>query len=327
MYVIPQPRIADRGHASRFGGRDRRARPARTARRRTSGARGTRTAGAGRTPPTCRRSPATPAAGDWLDSISIIGAALRAARSGPTHVGRRPPARRAVQRHEPGAGAALEGQQLGLTSYRVTRAPAHAPRRARGRRRPRGARSACVYDDPDGERLRCWNSEVADLRCQSGTARAAGSAAGMLRETLRRAAARLLRVRPARPDRRAADAHRRMTPRSRAARAVRLARRADRGRRCPAATRCSRRASPALAARRSTCSAGPSRRPAARRSPPRSGSRRRGSRRATRCTRRACARSRSEADLQAPPSDYDGRSRRCRTSPASCASPTACRSR
>ena len=151
-------------------------------------------------------------------------------RGRPDDVGRRAAARRAVQRHEPGAGAALEGRARGLTSYRVSAAPAHPPRRARGRRRPRGARRRRLRRP--GRRAGCAAGTARSPTCAatSGTARAAGSAAGTCARRWSRRSARCFEYAQRDADRRAADAHRRMTPLPPLPEPFALARRADRGR-------------------------------------------------------------------------------------------------
>ena len=130
----------DRGHASTFGGRTVE----------LSGARGGAGAPLGRAARQLAGAGLHAADLETLDGAPrrrrlarqhLDHRAARRARRRPDDVGRRRAC--SVSRSAPRArcaGAALEGRASRLTSYRVERAPAHAPDRARGRRRPRGAR-------------------------------------------------------------------------------------------------------------------------------------------------------------------------------------------
>lgn len=179
MYVIPQPRIAIEGTVS-FGGRSFELSGAHGAQAHLWGA---RHAGSwGWTHAADLETLAgAPAPGDWLDSISII--APRLGRDvGPTTA--------VVGRVLGEAFSATSPVQVlrstassRLTSYRVSA-------RQRARRleievdAQREALVGVVYDDPDGAVLRCWNSEVADLRCHVWDRTRAASRGWRLRETL-----------------------------------------------------------------------------------------------------------------------------------------------
>ena len=179
MYVIPQPRIAIEGTVS-FGGRTVELSGAHGSQAHLWGARHANSWGWAHAADLQTLSGA-PAPGDWLDSISIV-----APRFG----------------RDVGPNTAVVGRLLGedfasTSPAQVLRAKASSrPTSYRVSARERTRRVeievdasretliGVVYEDPDGALLRCWNSEVADLRCHVRD-RARGAAGGWrLRETL-----------------------------------------------------------------------------------------------------------------------------------------------
>jgi hypothetical protein len=179
MYVIPQPRIAIEGSVS-FAGRTVELDGAHGAQAHLWGSRHANSWGWAHAAD-LETLGGAPAPGDWLDSISIT--APRFGRDiGPTTsvVGR--------LLGEP-FSATSPAQVLRskastrLTSYRVS-----ARRRARRVEievdAARDALIGVVYDDPDGDRLHCWNSEVADLRCHVWDRAGRANGGWRLRETL-----------------------------------------------------------------------------------------------------------------------------------------------
>jgi hypothetical protein len=160
MYVIPQPRIAVEGTVS-FDGRTVELSGAFGAQAHLWGSRHANSWGWAHAAD-LQTLAGGPAEGDWLDSISIT--APRFGRDvGPTTsvvgclLGEPFSATSPAQVLRSNASSRL-------TSYRVSA-------RQRSRRielevdAAREALVGVVYDDPDGDQLRCWNSEVADLRC------------------------------------------------------------------------------------------------------------------------------------------------------------------
>jgi len=179
MYVIPEPRIAIEGTVT-FGGRTVELAGAHGAQAHLWGARHANSWGWAHAAD-LETLAGTPAPGDWLDSISVTAPRL-GREVGPTtsFVGR--------LLGEP-FSATSPAQVLRstassrLTSYRVT---AHQ-RTRRVELEVDAAREALigvVYDDPDGDKLRCWNSEVADLRCHVWDRTRRGLGGWQLRETL-----------------------------------------------------------------------------------------------------------------------------------------------
>jgi hypothetical protein len=179
MYVIPQPRLAIEGTVS-FGGRTIELSGAHGAQAHLWGTRHANSWGWAHAAD-LQTLAGTPADGDWIDSISII--APRLGRDmGPTTsvVGR--------LLGEPfSATSPLQvirtKASSRLTSYRVS-----ARRRTRRIElevdAQREALLGVVYEDPDGDLLRCWNSEVADLRCHVWDRTNRGLGGWHLRETL-----------------------------------------------------------------------------------------------------------------------------------------------
>ncbi len=179
MYVIPQPRIAVEGSVT-FAGRTVELSGALGGQAHLWGSRHANSWGWAHAAD-LQTLAGGPAEGDWLDSISIT--APRMGRDvGPTTsvVGR--------LLGEPfSATSPLQvvrsRASSRLTSYRVSA-------RQRTRRielevdAVREALIGVVYDDPDGDRLRCWNSEVADLRCHVWDRTGRGLGGWHLRETL-----------------------------------------------------------------------------------------------------------------------------------------------
>lgn len=104
-----------------------------------------------------------PCPGDWLDAVSVTAPRL-GRQIGPSTsvVGR--------VLGEPFRGAAplsvaRARAESTLTRYAV-RAQAGARRLVLETVADRGALLGVTYEDPDGDLLRCWNSEIATLRCQ-----------------------------------------------------------------------------------------------------------------------------------------------------------------
>ena len=325
MYVIPEPRIAIEGTVT-FAGRTVELSGAHGAQAHLWGARHANSWGWAHAAD-LQTLAGTPAEGDWLDSISITAPRL-GREVGPTtsFVGR--------LLGEP-FSATSPAQVLRskassrLTSYRVTaqqrtrrvELEVDAVREAldrRGLRRPRRGPAALL--EQRGRR-----PALPRLGPHAPRARRLAPAGDP-----GRARARLLRVRPARSDRHAADAHRRMSPvLPPLPEPFGWQRRADRGVRSPAARCCSPRGStaprgtpidlqrwsePAGAAETLAADGRARRRPRDRPEPPGA----RGARPRDRRPRPTCRRRRPTTTR---------RSRRCPASPASCAPPTACRSR
>lgn len=179
MYVIPQPRLAIEGTVS-FGGRTLDLGDAHGAQAHLWGTRHANSWGWTHAAD-LQTLAGVPAEGDWLDAISVI-----APRMG----------------RDVGPNTAVVGRLLGepftatspaqvartrsssrLTSYRVS--ARHGARRVEIEVDAlREALLGVVYEDPDGSLLRCWNSEVADLRCHVWDRRRRGLGGWTLRETL-----------------------------------------------------------------------------------------------------------------------------------------------
>ena len=204
---VRHPAAADRGRRHRHVRRaDASSCPARTAGRPTCGAPATRTAGAGRTPPTCRRS-----AGDAAPTATGSTASRSPRRGWAARSGRRRrssagcSASRSARRAR--AGPALEGQQPAdeLPRQPRTSAPAGSSSRCdavargadrRGLRRPRRRPAALL--EQRGRR---------PALPRLGPHAARRSAAGTCARRCVAPGARVLRVRPARPDRRRCRSH------------------------------------------------------------------------------------------------------------------------
>ena len=178
MYVIPQPAIAIEGTVA-FGGREIELSGAHGAQAHLWGAKHANQWGWTHAA-ALETLDGEPRPGDWIDGISIVASRFgREMGPNTSVVGR------------------LLGEEFSATSpVSVLRATStsgisqyRAETRARNRRvlfeveAPRETLVGVTYDDPDGERLRCWNTEVASMRLWVWD-RAARSASWMLRETL-----------------------------------------------------------------------------------------------------------------------------------------------
>ncbi len=180
MYVIPQPSVAIEGSVT-FDGREIELSGARGAQAHLWGAKHAGQWGWMHASD-LESTDGEPRAGDWIDGISIVGR-----RFG-----------RAVGPHTSVVGCLL-GDEFEATSPRsVLRATSsstlacYRAQTATGTRRvafdvqaPRETLVGVTYDDPDGELMRCWNTEVASAHIWvwDRTSRR-GGAPWMLRDTL-----------------------------------------------------------------------------------------------------------------------------------------------
>lgn len=180
MLVIPQPRLAIEGSVG-WGGRRLELRGAHGAQAHLWGARHASRWGWAHAADLQAQATGEPSAGDWIDAISVTTPRL-GCEIGPSS---------AVVGRLLGEPFAATGPlqvvrsraQCALTSYRV-RAQDGARRLDIDVSTPREALVGVVYEDPDGERLHCWNSEIASLRCQVRDRSSGRPGSWRLRETL-----------------------------------------------------------------------------------------------------------------------------------------------
>lgn len=159
MYVIPQPAIAVEGSVA-FAGRELVLSGARGAQAHLWGAKHANQWGWTHAAD-LETLEGEPCPGDWIDSISIVASRFGRDLSPKTAVVGRLLGEE-LQANGPRSILRAESAS-GLSRYRVETA-------TRTRRvlfevdAPRETLVGVTYDDPDGDRLRCWNTEVASMR-------------------------------------------------------------------------------------------------------------------------------------------------------------------